>query len=450
MASERNEDAGGGESPAVQEKVAGAATRAGAAGEGPRDAPVLPQTAELAAMLREATERLARELAQPSDQPPAWSPLGWRVAMAAAVIHGIAGLLADRLHWQGPPVWQAFLADQRLQMARRERRIRDVLLYIDLEARRDRLPVIGLKGSALLEVALYAPGQRPMADIDLLVRPEDRQAALGMLARLGYRPEVDTGRHLTLLPASYQPGGPVHFGEHADHAVKIELHTRISEPLPVNAVDITARILTPATAPGLRPYPGQAALMRHLILHAAGNMRTHSLRLIQLHDLAQMADRLTESDWRLLGGGGEGLQGDPAWWALPPLRMAQRYFPLSAIDEHRLRAFATGCPPWLQRHARRASLTELSVARLLVPALPGLAWSRHPTDAIRLMRDRLWPGREMAKRFRDVRGSQPWLRNDAWSHRSRLRRMVSWLAGAPAGAPARFSVQQALAYGEPG
>jgi len=404
---------------------------------------------ELAALLREATERLARELAQPGTQAPDWSPVGWRMAMAAAVIHGIAGLLAERLRWQGPPIWQDFLAGQQHHMRRREQHIRDVLLRIDLEARRDRLPVIGLKGSALLGLSLYARGSRPMADIDLLVRPGDRPQALRTLARIGYRPEVDTGRHLTLLPASYVPGTAPHFGEHADHAVKIELHTRVAEPLPVREVDITARILGPATAPGLRPYPGLAALMRHLILHAAGNMRTHTLRLVQLHDLALMAERLTESDWRAVAGGDGDDAGEAAWWALPPLCMAQRQFPLCAIDDHRLRTFARGCPPLLRRHARRASLTGLSVSRLFVPALPGLVWSRDPLEVLRLVRDRAWPGRVAIDRMRQARDSQAWVRDDAWSRRSRAARMAGWLLGAPASAAARFSVQQALAYGEP-
>jgi len=404
--------------------------------------PALPPAAELAAMLRESTERLARELAQPSDEPPAWHEAGWRVAMAAATIHGVAGLLADRLRWEGPPLWQAFLADQRHQMRQREQRIRDTLQRIDLEARRDGLPVVGLKGSALLSMNLYAPGRRPMADIDLLVRPEDRLTALRMLARLGYRPGVDSGRHLTLLPASSAPHAPVHLGEHADHAVKLELHTRVAEPLPAREVDITARILPASARPGLRPYPGRAALMRHLLLHAAGNMRTRSLRLIQLHDLALMADRLTESDWTSLAAGEGGHA--PAWWALPPLRMALRHFPSCGIDEHRLRAFEPGCPPWLRRHAREASLTDLSTSRLFCPWLPGLVWARDPVEALRLVRARLWPSRAAKEQSRAARGAEAWIRDNPTASLPRWARVRRWrIDGLPA---ARFSVEQAMAY----
>jgi hypothetical protein len=37
-----------------------------------------------------------------------------------------------------------------------------------------------------------------------------------------------------------------------------------------------------------------AELMRHLLLHAAGNMRAHALRQIQLHDIALLAGKLAD------------------------------------------------------------------------------------------------------------------------------------------------------------
>ena len=40
--------------------------------------------------------------------------------------------------------------------------------------------------------------------------------------------------------------------------------------------------------------------MRHLLLHAAGNMRAHALRLVQLHDIALLAPRLDAAAWERL------------------------------------------------------------------------------------------------------------------------------------------------------
>jgi len=37
--------------------------------------------------------------------------------------------------------------------------------------------------------------------------------------------------------------------------------------------------------------------MRHLLLHAAGNIRARALRQMQLHDIALLAPRMKASDW---------------------------------------------------------------------------------------------------------------------------------------------------------
>ncbi len=264
-------------------------------------APALPPAPELALLLREATERLARELAQPSAQAPDWSPIGWRVAMAAAVIHGIAGLLDERLRWRGPPVWQAFLTGQRQHLRQREERIRDTPRRIDAEALRDGLPVIGLKGSALLGLRAYAPGLRPMADIDLLVRPEDRLPALRMLARLG----LPAGGRLRPPPDAAARVVRSGLGRPFRRARRSGDQDRIAQPRRRAAAGARRRHHgadpTPSAAPGLRPYPDLVALMRHLVLHTAGNMRTHTLRLVQLHDLG--ADGRTALGAGLAGAG---------------------------------------------------------------------------------------------------------------------------------------------------
>ena len=40
--------------------------------------------------------------------------------------------------------------------------------------------------------------------------------------------------------------------------------------------------------------------MMHLLLHAAGNMRARALRLIQLHDIARLAQAFGSGDWKEL------------------------------------------------------------------------------------------------------------------------------------------------------
>ena len=58
-----------------------------------------------------------------------------------------------------------------------------------------RVPLLGLKGSALLALGLYAPGERPMSDVDLLVHPEHQDRADAVIRSTGYLLGIDSSRH---------------------------------------------------------------------------------------------------------------------------------------------------------------------------------------------------------------------------------------------------------------
>ena len=249
----------------------------------------LPPLREIEPALRTTTDRLAREVVAPRDQSPQWTDLEWRMAMAVAVMHGMTVLLANRLRWRGPPVWEAFLAEQKEQSTLRERAIVALLDRIDAAAARAGIPLVGLKGAALLRLGVYDRGERPMADIDLLAQSEDADRTGRVLEGLGYVEKHVSWRH-RIYAAQVAPP-PNALGEHPDHPLKIELHTRIFEQLPVADTDITDLVFPAGARPGLNGYASLAALLRHLLLHAAGNLRMRSLRFIQLRDIAQLAAR---------------------------------------------------------------------------------------------------------------------------------------------------------------
>ncbi|MEP6906395.1 MAG: nucleotidyltransferase family protein, partial [Pseudoxanthomonas sp.] len=248
--------------------------------------------------LRVATEALAGELARarPSGTTPAWSGLQWQLASAAAAAHGVSPLLSRFSTWQNPH-WRRFLESQREHVAHRHRRIAALLKGIDAGARAAGLAVVPLKGSALHALGLYAPGERPMADIDLLVRESDAAQAIRLLLDLGYVESFVQWKHRVFKPATGQPS--VGLGEHRDTPVNIELHTRIQERLPISTIDITERIYLRESVPGLNPYPSNGALMSHLLLHAAGNICGRSMRLLHLNDISLLATRMTSSDWNI-------------------------------------------------------------------------------------------------------------------------------------------------------
>jgi hypothetical protein len=405
----------------------------------------LPRAAIVETALRQTTERLAAELASPVDRAPDWNEFEWRAAMAVSVMHGISALLAGRLRWAGPPHWQAFLAEQAEQGLLREHKTRALLARLHEAAARADLPLLAMKGSALLDLGLYAPGQRPMSDVDLLVRPEDFDAAHRLLLQTGYAEGLTTTKHTDYVPLD-APAAPA-FGEHAANAIKIELHTAVKESLPVRVVDITARLLPSTARPGVNAYPGAAALMRHLLIHAAGNLCVHGIRLIHLHDLAALAGRLSASDWdEALAPASDGL---PAWWAVPPLELAMRLFPdrwPRAAMAPALSAARAACPVLLRRATRRHRLDNMSMSGFRIPLLPGVTWSHNAAEALECARIRLYPGREALRLGRRATLALHAFASSAGTDKPRWQKALRYLLGAPPRVTTLYSLQRALAY----
>jgi Uncharacterised nucleotidyltransferase len=398
----------------------------------------LPKASVLQAALRSTTQRLAAELARPTHSRPAWDDFEWRAAMAVAVMHGVSALLAGRLRWSGPPAWASFLAEQAEQGRRREQRVRALLAALDQRAREAGLPLLAMKGSALLQLDVYAPGERPMSDVDLLAGPADAEATDRLITAAGYEPGIAKRRHIAYEPR--RPSADPAFGEHEDNPIKIELHEAVREPLPVQEIDITAGLLARSAGPGLNPYASPGALMRHLLLHTAGNLCNRSVRLIQLHDIAALGARLDAAAW------GEALapasDGRAPWWAVPPLALAQRIFP-GRLPPTAAAALAA-CPPWLRRASAGWQLADVSLSRLGIPLLPGVEWSRGPADVLGLAWQRLNPPEravtaQLVQRQHSLAGS-------AWTRQPHWRKGLSFLLGTPPRAQTLYSVHRALAY----
>jgi len=372
--------------------------------------------------LRRTTEALALELAlpQPSDTAPEWSDLEWQLASAAAVAHGVSPLLCKSSQWQNPG-WKFFLASQQAHVEHRHRRIAALLERIDIDARAVDLAIVPLKGSALHALRLYEPGDRPMADVDLLVREEDTGRTIKLLQELGYVESFVVWKHHVFKPAKGEP--VVGLGEHRDTPINIELHTRIQERLPVTAVDITRRIYPRQPHSGLNPYPSDGALMSHLLLHAAGNICHRSLRLLHLNDIARLSARMSPSDWDSLW---DTHSVDAPWWALPPLRLVERYY-ANTIPKNVLARLESHCHPLLKIVSRRQTLTQVSCSELWHHTLHGVEWLRSFRDIGRYVRNRVRPTDEALKEHTDLVRTQIWLQEKSWVTLSRGQRALALL-----------------------
>jgi hypothetical protein len=383
--------------------------------------PALPFR-DLQVSLRSITETFAGELASPTPEAPRWSGPEWRLARAVAAIHGISSLLSSTLRWRDAPGnWIEFLAEQRTHTTLRFGRIRELLSKIDARARENGLAAVALKGAELHALDLYEPGDRPMADVDLLVSESQRDAGARLIESLGLRPKLSMERHLVFASSEHAP--PPVLGEHSDNDIKIELHTRIREQLPVDPSDITATIFPRGPSAGLNPYPSLAALMAHLLLHAAGAMVPQALRLLHLTDIHRLAARMTDRDWDQFL---EAARTDTGlWWAFPPLQLAARYF--SCVPQRVLLTIEESCPHSLARAAKSWELSDVSLSYLWIDAFPGMKWATTVGARARYALRRIHPPREILETRTVLLQSEPRNLGSEWARMPQVRRILKWL-----------------------
>ncbi|HEX5419992.1 MAG TPA: nucleotidyltransferase family protein [Gammaproteobacteria bacterium] len=373
------------------------------------------------AALRTTTEALARELAAPTNTAPDWSEFEWRIACAAAAIHGVSPLLAGNLLWRGPGRWAEFLENQRTQTAARHSRIEELLRVIDHATRREGICAVALKGAELHARGLYSPGERPMADVDLLVPSADFERAARILKGLGFDESFSTWKHRVFVRDGDRI--PAGLGEHADNYMKIELHERIGEGLPLNIEDVSDFVFPSRPRPGLNPYPSPASLMVHLLLHAAGAMMFRALRLLHLHDLALLSSHMTDEDWDEVLAYRESRGG--LRWAFLPLNMTAHYY-TSAVPAPVLAALREDCSRLPRLVGARRTLSDVSLSYLWIPAFPGIEWSQSPLEMGRYVMRRIRPNRELLEVRRQLARTQVAAWSSSWSGLSQGRRILRW------------------------
>ncbi len=400
--------------------------------------PATPPLGALHDTVRQITENLAGQLKHASSAAPQWSQSQWLLARAVASVQGVSPLLAGSLPWEGPSGWQRFLREQHAHTQGRHARMRELLDRLDDAARSAGIGFVALKGAALDQLQIYKPGERPMADIDVLVNDQDAQPAGQMLTDLGFHRTHINWKHEAYVAGDHTPNG---FGENSANPLKVELHTRIRELLPVRATEITHCILPDQARKGLNPYPSRAALMLHLLLHAAGAMSVRAARLIQFQDIARLAATLDSLDWQELLAK-ETTLDQALWWAYPPLEMAARY--CDSIPQAVLTTLACRCPWWIRQTYRRRSVSEVSLSYLWVTAFPGIEWARSPYDALKYVKQRVIPDAQLRQLRKLLANTEPAAAHSTWAHLSQSQRILRWLTSRQARPEALRPIQLAL------
>ncbi|MCP4689745.1 MAG: nucleotidyltransferase family protein, partial [Desulfobacterales bacterium] len=154
----------------------------------------------------------------------------WERLIRMARFRGVAPFLFHRLDAPGPR--EAVPADLLLRL--RKLFFTEVVTNLNLYARlgkvlktmrRERVPVIALKGAYLAQEVYDSIGLRRMSDVDLLVPKSALRKAADSLVKIGYRPvrdfkvEVETALSLHLPPFKKPDAPPV------------EIHWTIEKPI---------------------------------------------------------------------------------------------------------------------------------------------------------------------------------------------------------------------------
>jgi hypothetical protein len=163
------------------------------------------------------------------------------------------------------------------------------------------VPVMPLKGALLTTMPNTDPYRRPMADLDLLVRPADRHALDSILERLGYRHEPANNPRPTHDVFVDARGGQIvsTAGEHPDNPRRVEVHLEVMRHLWAWTTDddLTGALWAGAApgevlgCPAMVPRP--ADFVAHLAIHATSDLLVGRGRLIQWLDLGLIAPRLS-------------------------------------------------------------------------------------------------------------------------------------------------------------
>ena len=153
------------------------------------------------------------------------------------------------------------------------------------------VPLIVLKGAALLEPVYGSIELRPLEDLDLLVREEDTGRADALLSRLGYRGDHDP------VPAAARKLCPylnsVRYWKARRPSISVHLHWHIinnSLPVPEGLMKVDmARIWERARPQSLAGESGLVMHPSHALLHHAEHALKHCFsRLILLTDVAEL------------------------------------------------------------------------------------------------------------------------------------------------------------------
>jgi hypothetical protein len=372
------------------------------------------------------------------EQCASWDAAAWEAARWATQVHGIGPLLAECLRHSGS--W-SLLATEFTAYLEEQYRLngqRSAILLGDLQALSEAaedsgVVLVPLKGAALASRFYTDPALRPLADLDLLIRPQDGNVFDALLLKLGYQRGASTERHQVY---TCSPQGKIVStrGEHPHNPRSVELHHQLIEAFWGIRYDMTAAawqgITTITGVPGKHLLPDR--LLEHLLIHCATDLIACKARLIRLYDIRLVAAHVDDQGWQRMVSNAEGQGQQRLLYA--SLVLAERYHgqiaPRWVIDQ-----LGRGTPTALCRYLAEAPLAQMALTNPVAASIrQKLSWFQPGVERWGALRAMLFPTpHELHEKNPHVSGAFAF----AHTYVEHYRRMAAWPVRFALGLPRR-------------
>jgi hypothetical protein len=278
---------------------------------------------------------------------------------------------------------------------RRITAIRRALTKILGELRSEGVEPVLLKGLHTGSVYFPEPGTRPAGDIDILVRPAERDAAAAALSRAGWREVRRTvyGARSEWTPANREQTVQSLEFDHADNPWGVDLHTALERwyfrGVRAGFGDLAFRYTASITIDGepVRVLSGPM-LPAFLALHASLDLvRMRLVRLVELVLVLRQGAGNGTLDWNALLALLD--HTETLRFVIPALALAERLCP-ATVDE-RLVALGQGLLTGRMRRVM-AAVEAAAMAPLTYRSLDDrLMWARGPRELLLNLSELVWP-----------------------------------------------------------
>jgi hypothetical protein len=240
------------------------------------------------------------------ERPPEGLAVDWLQLLRLARWHRLEPLLArslqDRPGIAVPGAAMAVLQQARMETVARNLCMRSELPRVVAALGEEDIPVMVLKGAALIETAYEDPSLRPMLDLDILVPEQEIEQAHRVIQRLGF------------TAVSQTPAGAASMRRHShqfpalvsnDGRVGIDVHRHLLDLDHPLSFDLSGMWDRARASPlgGAHLVPAAEDLLVHVALHSSASRLWRSDGALgQLGDIAWLVEH-DPVDWDLVSAG---------------------------------------------------------------------------------------------------------------------------------------------------